>query len=213
MTEKQYEKDIVILVADKNTKFALIGLLSRNQSLKINPFTTDTVDIFIHPEKDSGCLLHSHTFLRQFINRYAYSLVIFDRDGCGQEHLSRQQLEQNVESLLSQNGWEGRTSVIVIDPELEIWVWNESPHVDEILGWIERQPDLRTWLTQKGCLIDRKGKPNLPKEATEAALKEVRKPRSSSIYQQLAEKVSLKGCVDPAFSKLKKTLQNWFPLA
>jgi hypothetical protein len=114
--------------------------------------------------------------------------------------------------ILSQNGWGQRTSAIVIDPELEIWVWSDSPHVDEVLGWSGRQPDLRTWLTQRGSITDRNGKPNLPKEATEAALKEVRKPRSSSIYQQLAEKVSLGRCVDPAFIKLKNTLQSWFPL-
>ncbi|MEN8217380.1 MAG: hypothetical protein ABFS56_13640 [Pseudomonadota bacterium] len=26
--------------------------------------------------------------------------------------------------------------------ELEIWVWSDSPHVAEILGWKNKQPDL-----------------------------------------------------------------------
>jgi hypothetical protein len=212
MTGEQYEKDIVFLVADTQTKFALIGLISRHQSIQIKSIPTDKFDIYTHPEQDSGCLLHSHTFLRQFINQYAYSIVIFDRDGCGREHLPRQSLEQDVENLLSINGWGKRTSVIVIDPELEIWVWSDSPHVDELLGWGGRQPDLRTWLTHRGSLIDGEYKPNLPKEAMEAALKEARKPRSSSIYQQLAQRVSLARCIDPAFIKLRTTLQNWFPL-
>src|SRR5580692_5346062 len=30
-------------------------------------------------------------------------------------------------------------------------------------------------------------------------------------YQSLAEKVSLTGCIDPAFLRLQATLQGWFP--
>ena len=77
MTENEYEKDVVFLVADKNIKFAINGLLSRHHSLQIKPLTSDTRDIFVHPQKDSGCLLNSHVFLRQFINRYAYSYSHF----------------------------------------------------------------------------------------------------------------------------------------
>ena len=65
---------------------------------------------------------------------------------------------------------------------------------------------------QKGRLTAPHDKPSRPKEATEEALKEARIPRSSSIYQQLGEKVSLVRCVDPAFNKLKTTLKNWFSL-
>ena len=55
------------------------------------------------------------------------------------------------------------------------------------------------------------GKPVRPKEAAEAALRKVRRPRSSNIYRKLAEVVSLQLCTDPAFLKLKSILQNWFP--
>jgi hypothetical protein len=54
-------------------------------------------------------------------------------------------------------------------------------------------------------------KPQRPKEALERALQEVRKPRSSAIYRQLASTVSLEGCTDPSFRRLKTTLQTWFP--
>lgn len=97
-------------------------------------------------------MLHSPNFLRPFINYYAFSLVIFDREGCGQENSSRQQLENRLETLLEQNGWAKRSSVIVIDPELDNWVWSDSPHVDILLGWRRRQPNLRSWLMQKGFL-------------------------------------------------------------
>jgi hypothetical protein len=208
MTNNQYQKDIIFLVADKNAKFAVQGLLSRHQSLQIR---LPKNDIYIHPEKDSGCLLRSHDLLRPFINQYAFSLVIFDREGCGQENSSRQQLENHLETLLGHNGWGNRTSVIVIDPELDNWVWSDSPHVDTLLGWSGRQPNLRTWLMENGFLTAPNTKPSRPKEAMEAALRKVYTARSSSIYQLLAERVSLSRCVDPAFTKLKATLRNWFP--
>ncbi len=50
-----------------------------------------------------------------------------------------------------------------------------------------------------------------PKGSMEAVLRAVRRPRSSSIYNELAAQVSLRRCVDPAFNKLKTTLQDWFP--
>ena len=55
-------------------------------------------------------------------------------------------------------------------------------------------------------------KPADPKEATEAALCQVRKPRSSAIYLELAEKVSLQGHSDLAFLRSTRALWKWFAL-
>jgi hypothetical protein len=53
-------------------------------------------------------------------------------------------------------------------------------------------------------------KPALPKEALRVALRTVRKAFSSSLYQQIASKVSFERCVDDSFLKLKYILQQWF---
>jgi hypothetical protein len=79
-----------------------------------------------------------------------------------------------------------------------------------VFGWTERRPNLKDWLKIRGFLIDNQIKPVRPKEALEEALREVRKPRSSSLYQLLAEKVSLQKCTDNSFNKLKILLQKWF---
>lgn len=71
--------------------------------------------------------------------------------------------------------------------ELEIWVWSDSPHVAAVLGWAGRQPDLMTWLINKGMFDPQKTKPDRPKEAMVLALREARKSRSSAIFLQLAE--------------------------
>lgn len=116
-----------------------------------------------------------------------------------------------MEKRLAISGWETRAAVVVPVPELEIWVWSDSPNVDEVLGWRGKNPSLRTWLKSEGLLNDVKSKPVEPKKAFLKALREAPKARSSAIFRQLAEKVGLERCQDPAFLKLKQTLQNWFP--
>lgn len=133
-----------------------------------------------------------------------------DREGCGREAAGREQLEKEIEFRLDDSGWEDRAAAVVIDPELEIWVWSDSPHVDAIIGWEGRDPPLRTWLKDREFLREDQIKPLRPKEALEGALRVSRTPRSSSIYLKLAQKVSLERCIDPSFVKLKIILQEWF---
>jgi hypothetical protein len=202
--------DLVVLATDTNMQFALRGILSRYQALRIRQLTQD---IFVHTERDPGCLLHAQDFLRPLVNRYRYALVVFDHDGCGKEGLSRQELETDVERRLSENGWGDRAAAIIIDPELENWVWSDSPHVATILGWQDRTPDLRSWLKAESYLSVDTVKPRNPKSVMEEALRRSKKPRSSSLYHQLALKVGFERCIDPAFRKLKTTLQTWFSTA
>ncbi|QGP91467.1 hypothetical protein MGLY_08000 [Neomoorella glycerini] len=200
-------KDLVVLVADKNMEYTIKGLLTRPQALGIRQLT---FDCFVHPENDPGCLLRGHDFLRSIASNYTHALVMLDHKGCGRERLSRKQLEKQIEERLRQSGWGDRAVAIVISPELEIWVWSNSPHVDRIIGWAGRETDLRSWLIQEGFSEDRKGKLNRSKEAFERALKLTGKARSSSLYYQLAISVSLESCINPAFVKLKATLKKWF---
>lgn len=208
MTISHEQRDIIFLVADKNMEAAVQGLIGRPESLQVR--TIEAV-IRTHPEKDPGCYLTAHDLLRPFCSRYAHAIVVFDREGCGNEVKLREELEAEVEDRLARNGWADRARTVVIAPELEMWVWSDSPEVDRALGWVGRSPALRPWLNEKKLLHQGEGKPDRPKEAVEAALRFVRKPRSSAIYRQLAESVSFRRCVDPAFKKLATTLQTWFP--
>jgi hypothetical protein len=200
--------DLILLVADKNTASALEGILSRPQSLGIRAIR---FEIHVHPESDPGCLKRSTDLLRLFANTCERGLVIFDREGCGQENQVRDELETQVRTNLAKNGWDDRAEVIVVDPELETWVWSDSPHVATELGWQNQKGPMRTWLCEQGYLDDVGDiKPNRPKEAMEAILRKTKTPRSSAIYNSLAAKVSFDRCQDPAFQKLKSTLHSWF---
>lgn len=61
-------------------------------------------------------------------------------------------------------------------------------------------------------LLSDGSKPERPKEAMEQALRMVRLPRSSALYRQLAQQVSLARCTDASFLKFKALLQNWFAM-
>lgn len=202
------DQDLVILVPDHNMEHALRGLLTRHQSLRTRSIRHV---IICHPGKDPGCYHGAELILHPYARSYAHALVMFDRIGCGQEAKNAEEISQDVRRRLHINGWEDRADVIVLDPELEIWVWTSSPHVDECLGWHDRQPTLREWLRDRGYWPDDASKPHPPKEAMEAALRQVSIPRSSSIYSALAQRVSLAGHNERAFCQLVETLRRWFP--
>lgn len=200
--------DLIALVADSNMENTLRGLLSRHQALGIRPIT---YDIFRHDKRDPGCWTDAHNYLRPYTRQYRYAMVLFDHEGSGQESRRGVDLQEELESRLEANGWvEDRARVLVLEPELEIWVWSDSPQVDSCLGWQTHRPDLRAWLRQRKLLAPDTFKPANPKKALEAALREVKIPRSSAIYRQLAEQVSFRGCVDPCFNRFCTILTEWF---
>lgn len=199
--------DLVVLTADKNTQLGLKALLARPEDLGIDPVTYEVV---AHPRRDPAVLREAHQFLRVFLRRARYALVVFDRDGCG-DTASRTQLEARVEANLNANGWSGRAGAVVIDPELEAWVWGDFPEVVTLLGWEDRPTELRRFLSDRGLDWRRGRKPARPKEAMEAALEAARVTRSSSLYQELARRAPVNHCQDPAFLKLRNLLRAWFP--
>lgn len=202
------KKDLIILVPDQDIYSGIQELLTRPQALQIRQIT---FDMFKHPYRDSGCFNEAHEFLRPYIGKYEFALVVFDKDGSGQESLGATGIETALAQKLGQNGWPNRAGVVVIDPELEIWVWSDSNQVDAALGWTGKTPALRDWLVSKGFSTTANAKPARPKEAYESALREARTPKSPAIFKRLAGNVSFSRCVDASFTRLKTLLQNWFP--
>ena len=205
---KAARKDLVVLVPDKCIEAAIGGLLSRPEALGIRPLRHD---IFTHPERDPGCVLRPHAILAPLSSRYARALVVLDRHGCGREGEARETLEQAIVERLEDHGWSGRADAVVIAPELEAWVWSDSPHVATQLGWKDGLPSLKSWLSGEGCWDTSDPKPEDPKGCVEKVLGHIRKPRSSALYGELAQRVSISRCTDPAFAKFLQSMQNWFP--
>lgn len=201
-------KDLIVLVADLDTENVLQGMLPRVPM--VCGTRTFTFDIRRHINRDPGCLNESADFLRSFTGQYTYALVVFDKEGSGHENKSRSAIEQQVEQMIAANGWAtGHVAVITIDPEVENWMWINSPHVTQALEW-KGSASLFDWLTANGFLETGAAKPGRPKEAMEAVLRKNRRPRSAAIYKAIAEQVSWKRCTDPAFLKMIQVLTQWF---
>ena len=205
-------QDLVVLAADKDIKESIDGLLTkRTVTLGIRSITYTTIT---HPEHDPGCLNQSADLLRSYCKSHTHALVVFDHEGSGRDcKETRIQMESSVETALRKAGWDDRAATIVIDPELENWVWSSSQQIATCLGWNDPKQSLREWLLKNEFLAEgTQIKPARPKESMDAVLRHVKRPRSSAIYRAIAEKVSVTRCTDPAFQKLCKTLQTWFPI-
>jgi len=203
--------DLVVLVPGKDERETIDGLLSaRRESLGIHPIR---FQVLVHPRRDAGCFHEAPEILQTFCRRARYSMVLFDFEGCGQESRSAAEVAADLAGRLIAAGWEERTEVVVIDPELEVWLWTDSPRIEAELGWEGRAVVLREWLRDGGWWPSGARKPLRPKEALERVLRESRLPRSSAIYGRLARRVGLRRCEDESFQRFCGRLRSWFPEA
>jgi hypothetical protein len=199
-------KDLIVLCADKKIEATLLGLFQRKKAIGIR---TIEYEIRVHAGRDPGCYHHAEPFLRSFLIDFQHALVVFDRDWQGAPSIDPRQLEADVESAL-RPVWCSRARAVVIDPELESWVWSNSPHVSKCLGWTTSTADLRRWLTHQGAWAQSDAKPADPKRAVELAARQAHIPWTAAVCRQLAERVSLTRCTDSSLARLREILLGWF---
>ena len=204
------KRELVILVADKDMAQALKGIFERPAALGIQAIEPV---IHIETQHDAACAQRGVAFLSMFSENYHHGLLMFDHVGSGREHISAQELQENLNGEFRRTGWEERAKAVVLVPELEAWVWGLSPHVAEVAGWKNENTRLRRWLREEGWLESREVKPRNPSKAFRAALRAANTKRSSSLYLKIARKVSLAKCKDEAFQEFRQILRAWFPAA
>ena len=106
--------------------------------------------------------------------------------------------------------WQDKAKAIVIDPELETWIWGSDNALQAALDWPLLQ-SIRAWLTQQSYAVGSNGKPDQPKAAFGALVPVQELPRSSAPYESITLKISLESCQDEVFQRLKHTSRRWFP--
>ncbi len=187
--------DCVFLLADKQMKETFDGFLGRDKfhlSLGTRLFTYE----MYAPDRrfgDSGIFEKGHDFLERYRATCHHAIVALDHQWEGAP--APEIIQQTVKSKLVGKGWtEDSVEVIVIEPELEVWLWQDSPHIARAFKDFNYSPysSLRKWLEVRGFWEPASLKPAQPKDAFELLCRISRTPRSSAIYQKIAQQVSVR---------------------
>jgi hypothetical protein len=207
-------RDCIFLLADTNMKAAFEGFLCREQfhrSLGCGAFSFNAnLDLVVAAgDNETGLYTRGHELLRPYVKTHAHAIVVLDAEWDASPGAAA--ISAHVSINLHKSGWnKNNCKVIVIDPELENWIWQRNDHVACALGIdsssnFSKAIGLDVW-------PDGQAKPNKPKETLEAVLRDKRIPRSSSIYKNITSRISASNCHDQSFQLLQSTLQSWFPL-
>lgn len=191
-------------------------------------------DIRVHPAHDPGVWKDPQTILVVERNTYEKCLIILDEAWEGAP--APEKIIADIEALVvNEAKWERhRFEVILIRPELEAWIWQRKTHVVEAFGFGGADEELWAMLEEKSLTLDpdkkkhrfvpanalagfppawpkTEPKPKNPKGLVEALSRECQSGPASGVFNEISSTISVRGCVDPAFKKLRDTLRLWFP--
>lgn len=209
-------------------------------SLGCGPIELDGVsfnpeqDIRVHPAHDPGMWTDPHTVLLAERNNFQHALLILDEAWEGAP--PAEQIVSDIEGLVQSRAlWQReRFEVILIRPELEAWIWQRNPHVAEAFEFSGTDGELWQFLAAQALRLDKEKKkhrfvaanplaqlppawpadqlkPANPKGLVEALSHHCQSGPASGIFNEISSTISLKGCRDVAFLRLRDTLQQWFP--
>ncbi len=197
--------DLVALVADHHIDAVLRALLRR--------FWPRVRFRSLRGMGDPDVFYRAEERLRPFIRWALYALVVMDfRWDRPPDLRSPDRIQEELRSRLSRSGWRDRCEVIVIDPEVEQWLWADPRLIVEWLDPNHKYPI-------QSLFPVRTTKPDQPKEELDRIIRRINHRyrlgvrMKTELYEWVAEKVSkrlLETCTDPAFSALRSALSSWF---
>ena len=207
-------RPLLFVVADKNMEYVLRGFFERNgwdRAVPCEPFEFDAArDILVAVgQNDPGLYKRANDLLRPFHGKYERVVVMIDAEWNGSP--GAEEIRAEIEAHIVSAGWAAKDGLaLVLEPEIDVWLWSNSPHVATAMGW-KNWDELRSSLKNNGWLMEAGIKPERPKEAAEWALRQRQKPRSSTLYWKIANVVSVSRCKDPTLNALLNALRRWFP--
>ncbi len=202
------KRDLIFLIADNGMKHVVKGFLGREpqQRLGCGTFNIDPeLEIRVEPTKDPGVYGKAHELLQPYEHSHQRAVVIVDADWDGSPGAVA--IREHISQRLAR-GWK-EFAVIVIEPELEAWLMNDSPHLAKIFRCPENYREI---LARAGHWPIGTAKPPRPKEALEYLRQRHKARATNAEFGKLAAAMSVRHCQDPAFCQLRDQFCAWFPV-
>jgi hypothetical protein len=180
-------RELVILVADGTMRAVFSAFFERqfHHSIGCAAFEfSPREDIFNNPlETDGGVHLRCHKILHHYLATHRRALVVIDQQFGGERPAETVRME--IEQRLAANGWEGRSAAVVIDPELEVLLWQDNVNVERALR--HDGLSLRQQLAADGRWPEGTPKPPAPKEVIQSLIRNNRAGPPMVVYSQIAK--------------------------
>jgi hypothetical protein len=133
-------RDVIFHLADKHMEEGLRSFFARDNwhhALGCERFLVDPEsqsDIFRVPgHTDCGIWKHAHENLQLFREQYRYAVIVLDAEF--DPYPGASVLQEDISKGMIASGWdEDRFSVVVIQPELEAWLWAPNQNVALAFG-------------------------------------------------------------------------------
>lgn len=212
-------RDVIFHLADGHMEKGLRAFFGRSDwhhALGCARFEIDPqseTDLYRVPgHTDGGIWKHAHENLQVFKDRYHHAVVLLDADF--DPHPGVEVLVKDISNGMIKSGWEeNRFSVIVIEPELESWLWAPNKNIAQAFGHSDFN-ELRKLLETEQLWNPGEPKPHDLKGARDLAAKLGGKKTGGPIFKNAFEAISrraLDRCIEPGFIKLRAAMSEWFP--
>lgn len=211
-------RDCVFFTADSTMKQALLGFMTRNDrfahyNLGTAPFAFDpNEDLFSSATMDPGTYTTGEELMRPFQKTHRHAVLMLDAQWDGSPGAAA--IRTDLSNRILVTGWPADAfKVIVIEPQLEAWIWQRNQRLATALKFGSVAEMVKAVHDAKVDWPNGQAKPSRPKEALEAVATRKRKiGYSSALHRAITTTISLAGCRDNAFLELRQTLQRWFSL-
>lgn len=161
---------------------------------------------------DGGIWKHAHSNILPFKDDYRYAVIVLDADF--EPHPGVETLRADITKNMLGAGWaEGSFCVVVIDKELEAWLWAPNVNVAKAFGHNDFE-QMREALAQRNLWDAGAPKPNDLKAARNLAARLGGKRTGGPIFRGVFEGISKRACdlcQENGFITMRTALQTWFP--
>jgi len=204
-------KDLLVVTADLDAQEVMKAILERCEALEIHPISFDVVR---HLGRDPGLFVGAADYSKLMKEKYHKLIIMLDYHGSGCSD-GGGKCAATIQKQLDGVTWKSHSLAVIIEPELEEWLWHNEASIQKIFELSDAQLKefVATFCKKHDCDV-RSVTREKPKELLDFICEKVknRGHLRHKEFGQLASSASLKGWQTSAsFRQIVAILQEWFP--